>query len=292
MKSIYSLTKRNLLMFFRNKSEVFFSFLSVIIILVVYILFLSDVQVHNIKQLAGDVEGIKPLVNAWVMSGLIAVATVTLSLGALGRIVADKQNKVLNDFLVAPIKRTHVFISYIISTLFIAFTISFSLLILAEIYILISGGTLLTITQLSQVVGIIILCVISSSLFLLFIVSFLNNEQSLSVFASIVGVLIGFVTGAYIPMGIMPKGVQFFSNILPVSQGASLLRKIFVEQPMNIVFENAPVEQNINFSNTQGINLFLGNYELTSNFMVIYIILSIIIFGVLNVIRFKKMKNI
>jgi len=290
VKNIFSLTKRNLLLFFRNKSEVFFSFLSVIIILGLYVLFLSDLQVTNIKASIGDVAGVEALVNSWVMAGLIAVSTATLSLGALGRIVADKQSNAIKDFLVAPVKREQVFLSYIFSAVIIATFISFILIIISEIYIVLSGGVLLTFIQLLKVIGITVLCVLSSSLSLLFIVSFLSNEQTLGVLSTIVGTMIGFLTGAYIPMGIMPNAIQVVSNVIPVSQGASLLRKVFLEQPMTEVFGNSP-QLVSEYSKMQGIDLYFGSFELTSNFMVIFIIGSIIIFTIMNIIRFRNMKN-
>lgn len=289
MKTLLNLIKRNLLMFFRSKSEVFFSFLSVIIIIGLYVLFLSDLQIQNIEQVVGKVDGIKALVNSWVMAGLIAASTFTLTLGALGRIVADREKKALDDFLVAPISRSKVFFAYILSALIIAFILSVTLFIIAEIYIIISGGQLLSIIQILQVLGIIIICVLSSSLFMLFIVSFLSSEQSLGVLGSIVGTLIGFITGAYIPIGIMPKGVQVVSNLVPVSQGASLLRKIFLTSPTNEVFQETA--QKIEYFKAQGVNLYIGNFELKANFMVIYILCSIVLFGIINIIRFKKMKN-
>ncbi len=278
-------------MFFRNKSAVFFSFLSVIIIVGLYVLFLSDLQVQNIEATIGKVNGIKPLVNSWVMAGLIAVSTVTLAMGALGRIVSDRENKTFDDFLVAPVSRTKIFMSYIFSTLIITTILSFLLFVIAEVYIVISGGQFLTLIDIFKVMGIIVLCVLSSSLFILFIVSFLVTEQSLSVLATIIGTLIGFVTGAYIPVGILPKGVQIFSNLIPVSQGAALLRKIFLNVPASEVFGNA--SQGLKeYSDMQGVNLHIGNFELISRFMIIYIIGSIILFAIINIIRFKKMKNI
>jgi multidrug/hemolysin transport system permease protein len=289
MKEIFSLTKRNLLLFFRNKSEVFFSFLSVIIILGLYVLFLSDLQVQSIEAQVGKIEGIKALVNSWVMSGLIAVSTVTLALGALGRIVADRQNNAINDFLVAPVKRNHVFMSYILSTLIITMIISLILIAIAEIYIVNSGGEFLSLISLLKVIVITLLCVLSSSLLMLFIVSFIKSEQTYSLASTIVGTMIGFVTGAYIPIGIMPKTLQIVSNVLPVSQGASLLRKVFLEGPLNEVFKDTNVLNE--YSKSQGVDLYLGNYELAFDFMILFIIGSIIIFSILNIIRFSKMKN-
>lgn len=289
MKNIKSLTKRNLLLFFRDKATVFFSFLSVIIILGLYILFLSDLQVQSVEEVVGKIEGIKPLVNSWVMAGLIAVSTVTLSLGALGVVVADRENNAMNDFLVAPIKREQVFLSYLLSSIIIAMIISLTLFVIAEIYIISSGGTVLTIIPMLKVIGIIALCVLSSSLLMLFVISFLKSEQSVGVLGTIVGTMIGFLTGAYVPMGIMPKGIQIVSNVIPVSQGASLLRKIFLEKPLNDVFTNSKALSE--YSKMQGIDLYFGNFKLSPSFMICMIILSIIVFSSLNIIRFKRMKN-
>ena len=66
MRTITQLTLRNMKIFLRNKSEVFFSFLSVFIILGLYVLFLGDVQVRNIQSIVGqDFPEIEALVYAW-----------------------------------------------------------------------------------------------------------------------------------------------------------------------------------------------------------------------------------
>lgn len=225
------------------------------------------------------------------MAGLIAVSTVTIALGSLGRIVGDRENKSINDFLVSPIERTTVFLAYILSTLIITLIISTMLFIIAEIYILNSGGVLLSIMQMAQIIGIISLCVVSSSLLMLFLVSFLKSTHSFSIVSSLIGALIGFITEAYIPMGLMPNTVQIVSNAIPVSQGASLLRKIFLEQPMAHVFASAPQEVINDYTKMQGVDLYFGSHELTSTFMVLFIIGSIVLFTIMNIIRFRKMKN-
>jgi multidrug/hemolysin transport system permease protein len=292
MKALVQLTKRNLLQFFRNRSEVFFSFLSVIIILGLYLLFLSDQQVRNIEYSIGQsIEGIKPMVNAWVMAGLLAVSTVTLSIGALGRMVLDKNRKVFYDFMVAPIKRYQLFLSYITSTFLIVLMISITIVIISQVYIVFSGGEWFSLDQWLRLSFYLLLCIISSTFMVLFIVSFIENPSVMSTFATVVGTLIGFVTGAYIPMGVLPKGVQIVSNLMPVSQGASLLRQVFMESSMHQVFAGAPEAAVLNYMKFQGIDLYIGDTLLTPTIMVIYLIVSTLIFILLNYWRFQKMKN-
>jgi multidrug/hemolysin transport system permease protein len=205
--------------------------------------------------------------------------------------VADKEEKKTDEFLVSPIKRNSIFLSYILSTLIITFIISISLLIIAELYILSSGGKLLSLVQFIDVIGIIMLLVLSSSFMLLFFVSFFKNERSYSILCTIIGTLIGFVTGAYIPVGMLPKSIQIISNILPVSQGASLLRKILLDYPSSLVFKGLDASVVNEYYKMQGVNLYFGDFELKTNFIIIYTILFTLIFFVINIIRFKKMKN-
>jgi multidrug/hemolysin transport system permease protein len=291
MKKVLALTKRNLLIFFRNKMGVFFSFLSVIIIIGLYILFISDLQVAGLKDSLGDVPGIAPLVNSWVMAGLIAVSTVTLSLGSLEIIVADRENNAINDFLVAPINRNQVFISYVLSSLIITALLSITIIIIAELYIISSGGVVLSFIQMLGVLGITIMCVLSSSLLMLFVISFLKNLQAFSILSTIVGTMIGFLTGAYMPIGLMPNSIQVIANLLPASQGAALLRKIFLEKPISEVFAHAPSKVVSDYIKLQGVDLYFGSFKLSALFMIIFIILSIVVFSIMNIIRFKKMKN-
>lgn len=292
MKAIFQLTKRNLWMFFRNKTEVFFSFLSVLIILGLYILFLSDLNVNNvIASIGREVDGIRVLINSWVMAGLIAVSTVTISIGSLSLMVLDRQRKVFYDFLVAPIKRHELFLSYILSTLTIVIMISMTILMIAQVYILVSGGVFFEWLDWVKIILIILLLSVSSTMMMLFFISFIDNASALSTIGTIVGTLIGFVTGAYIPMGVLPKPIQVFSNLLPVSQGASLLRNIFVRSPLKTVFDQAPEEVVESYRKFQGIDLYIYDFRLDVNMMILYILIATLIFLFLNVLRFRKMKN-
>lgn len=292
MKAIFQLTKRNLWMFFRNKTEVFFSFLSVLIILGLYILFLSDLNVNNvIASIGREVDGIRVLINSWVMAGLIAVSTVTISIGSLSLMVLDRQRKVFYDFLVAPIKRHELFLSYILSTLTIVIMISMTILMIAQVYILVSGGVFFEWLDWVKIILIILLLSVSSTMMMLFFISFIDNASALSTIGTIVGTLIGFVTGAYIPMGVLPKPIQVFSNLLPVSQGASLLRNIFVRSPLKTVFDHAPEEVVESYRKFQGIDLYIYDFKLDVNMMILYILIATLIFLFLNVLRFRKMKN-
>lgn len=292
MRIIYALSLRNLKLFVRDKALVFFSFLSVIIILGLYVLFLGEIQVSNIRETIGmNIPEIDALVYAWMLPGLIAVASMTLSLGNMGRLVDDAQEENLNDFLVSPLKRWQLILSYLLSSIVITSVISLFMFGLSIIIVKLKGGPWLNLEQIMQSFGVMILLIISSALLSLYIASWVKTQNSYGVVNSMVGTFIGFVTGAYMPMGIMPVFVQNMFNILPVSLGTSLLRQIYLKPIMTKVFEQAPVEMISDYRYFQGIDLKVFGYILEPNIMLIAIFISIGLLFILNIIRFSNLSK-
>ena len=292
MRKIMALSIRNLRLFVRDKALVFFSFLSVIIILGLYVLFLGDIQVQNIRSMIQmDIPEIDALVYAWMLPGLIAVASITLSLGNMGRLVDDAQGENLNDFLVSPLKRTQLILSYLISSIIITSFISVCMFALSIVIVKLKGGPWLNLEQILQSLGIIVLLIISSALLSLYIASWVKTQNTYGVVNSMVGTFIGFVTGAYMPMGIMPVFVQNMFNILPVSLGASLLRQVYLSPILDTVFKNAPVEMLSEYRYFQGVDLKVFGRMLTPEFMYIGIFVSIVLLFILNFLRFKNLSK-
>ena len=292
MKIIFALSKRNLRLFVRDKALVFFSLLSVFIILGLYVLFLGEIQVNNIKQSIGmDLPEIDALVYAWMLPGLIAVASMTLSLGNMGRLVDDAQAENLNDFLVSPLKRWQLILSYLLSSITITSVISVLMFVLSIVIVKLKGGPWLNIEQIIQSLGIMILLIISSALLSLYIASWVKTQNTYGVVNSMVGTFIGFVTGAYMPMGIMPVFVQNMFNILPVSLGASILRQIYLGPIMDKVFAQAPIEMVNDYRYFQGIDLKVFGNILEPDFMLIVIFISIGILFILNLLRFSTLSK-
>ena len=292
MRKIMALSIRNLRLFVRDKALVFFSFLSVIIILGLYVLFLGDIQVQNIRSMIQmDIPEIDALVYAWMLPGLIAVASITLSLGNMGRLVDDAQGENLNDFLVSPLKRTQLILSYLISSIIITSFISVCMFALTIVIVKLKGGPWLNLEQILQSLGIIVLLIISSALLSLYIASWVKTQNTYGVVNSMVGTFIGFVTGAYMPMGIMPVFVQNMFNILPVSLGASLLRQVYLSPILDTVFKNAPAEMLSEYRYFQGVDLKVFGRILTPEFMYIGIFVSIVLLFILNFLRFKNLSK-
>lgn len=110
-----ALTKRNILLYFRDKTTVFFSFLSVIILIALYVLFLGDMTAKSLP----DFPAKKLLLQSWFIAGILAVTSMTTTLGALGILVNDRASKISMDFNASPISKAKLVSSYVLSAVFI-----------------------------------------------------------------------------------------------------------------------------------------------------------------------------
>ncbi len=279
---------RNIRVYVRDRTSVFFSFLSVLIIIALYALFLGKVQTDGIRAVAGDLKGVRQLVDSWIMAGLLSVNAVTVSLGVLGTMVFDKEHKRFSDFIVAPISRAAIVGSYLVSACVISLLFSLIALVAAELYIVSGGGQLLSPLSALRVVGMLALAVVSSSSIMFFIASFLSSGSAFGVLSTLLGTLIGFITGVYIPLGILPGGVQKFVALVPFSHSAAMLRQAFCEAPMAPVFGGAPPGVIAGYQRMYGIRLFWGSTEISMAAMLTFLVSATVVFLLLSAARLRR----
>jgi multidrug/hemolysin transport system permease protein len=287
MDTILMLAWRNIRIYVRNRMSVFFSFLSVIIIIALYVLFLGKVQVDGIRRVVGDISGIRPLVDSWIMAGLLSVNAVTITLGVLGTMVFDIEYKRFPDFVVSPISRTSVVVSYLISAWVIGFLFSLVAFVAGELYIVSGGGALLSPKEMLSVVGILALAVVSSSSIMYLLASFLRSGSAFGTLSTLLGTLIGFITGVYVPLGILPNAVQRFVVLVPFSHSAAMLRQVFCDGPLAVVFNGAPPEARLAYMKMYGIKLFWGAREISMTTMAIVLVGVTVVFLLLSVLKLR-----
>ncbi len=296
---IWKLTQRNILVYTRNRMSVFFSFLSVIIIIGLYALFLGKVQVDNVEQMMQQyglvTDSARFLVDSWIMSGLLAINAVTLSLGALGTMVFDIEDKRFQDFIVAPASRTTVVLSYLIATWVITLVFSLIAFVLSELYILSGGGQILPPDKLLEALGVMVLTVITSSSTMFLLASFLKSGSAFGTLSTLLGTLIGFITGVYVPLGVLPSFVQKVVNVVPFSHSAALLRQIFCEQPLKEVFASVPAQGQAQaiaeYSRTFGVQLYWGDSVITVPTMLIVLAGTAVVFLILSALKLRRYKQ-
>ena len=283
-----SLAKRNMMLFFRDKSAIFFSLLSVFIIIALYVFFLGDVWVGSFDP---SMEKPKAVMAGWIMAGLLAVTSVTTTMGVFGGMVEDKSNNVYKDFVSSPIKRRSLTGGYIMSSYVVGMIMCLITLVLGELYIVYCGGELLSALDILKVIGVLFVMNLTSTCMVMLFVSLFTSNKAFGTASTVLGTLIGFLTGIYLPIGQLPEGVQTVIKLFPISHGAALLRQIMMKAPEAITFANVPTQYLDEFNTEMGVTLGFGNSVITPSTSMIILIASAILFFMLAAINMNKKKR-
>lgn len=281
------LTKRNLRIFFRDKSAVFFSLLSVLIIIGLYVLFLGDMLVRSMP----DIKNARFLMDSWIMAGVMGITSITTTMGAFGIMVDDKCKKISKDFYTAPVRRSTLAGGYILSTFVIGVVMCLITLLLAELYIVSGGGSFLPLSALLKTLGLMIISVISSSSMVFFAVSFFNSQNAFSTASTVIGTLIGFLTGIYIPVGSLPESVQVAVKVFPVAHAAALFRQVFMDVPMADAFKDAPPQVAAEFEKTLGVVFYFGDTAVKPRYSILFLIGATVLFYALAIFNMSRKKK-
>ena len=284
---MFNLAQRNLRLFFRDKSTVFFSLLAVFIIIGLYVLFLGDTIAKDMTE----IKDARFLMDSWIMGGLLAVTSVTTTLGAFGTMVEDRAKGNAKDFYASPLKRYQIAGGYVISSFMVGIIMCVITFVLAEIYIVANGGELLPILDIVKVFGLILLSVLSSSAMVFFLVSFFSSTNAFATASTVIGTLIGFLTGIYIPIGNLPDAVQLVVKIFPVTHAGVLFRQVFMSEPLETAFSDLPANAGASFREELGIILKFGDQTFQAGGHILVLVgVTVIFFGlaVWNISRKKS----
>lgn len=282
-----SIANRNLKIFFRDRAAVLFSLLAVFIILGLYVVFLGDTIADSLPV----IDGASVLINSWVLAGILAVTSVTSTMGAFGIMVEDRSRKILKDFTTSPLRRSRLTGGYILSACSVGVIMSVVTFILGELYILVLDGELLPLLSILKVLGLIVLSVLASSSIVFFITTFLRSQNAFSAASTVIGTLIGFLTGIYVPMGSLPEAVQWVIKVFPISHAGVLIRSVMLEHPMEVSFNGAPAGAQAEFTENMGVVYHFGSYRVESWVSIVVLLATTVLFfglSLLNVSRKNK----
>ena len=273
-----ALLKRNFLLYFRNLSGVFFSLLGALISFILYIIFLQK----NLTDAWAQLPNSGPLLNNWLMSGTLAVTGITTSLAALTQLVKDREHQVDQDLYLSDQGKWRLAFSYLTS----AIIISFSMQIL--MYVLMCGyfREVPTLSLLPEVLLIMLLSSLLSSLVNAIFVYFFQSVDSLGKFSTIVGTASGFLVGTYVPLGVLPNFAQLLMKSTPATYIAALYRQVLMNETLSETFKGQD-DLRQEFQEKMGVQLKWQ--ELLTKENTYFIVLGgILLVGILWAVLVKK----
>ena len=288
MNAFLSLVNRNNKVFRRDKTQVFFSLLSVIIVIALYAIFLQKMQIDAIEQVTKATPEMVTMVNEWLVAGLLSMIAVTTTLAAFGITVKDIETKATADFLTAPISRATIQFSYVANAFLIGLVFSFVALIGCEVFIVATGGNLLGFADFIKVFAILLLSVTLASVFNVFIVQFVSTQNAFSTLGTLIGTGIGFLCGVYVPVGVLPSFAQNLVMYFPISHTTVLLRNTFMQNSISTIFDGVPAADVEAYKINYGVVYDINGHLLNSTTSITIIVVSIAVLTILSIMIFKK----
>lgn len=284
-----SLVKRHLMVFLRDKWSVFFSLLSVLIVILLYTLFLIKMHDSSLPEnLQGTTEA-KHLTYTWLFSGVLMVSTVTVPLGFLGNMIRDKSLRISNDFYVTPLRRLSITLSYLIAAFVITLMLALLNLVIGQVIVYLNARAWLSVMAFVKIVG---LTALSSALFtsmLYTAVSFLKTQNAHGTMSSIIGTLVGFLAGLYVPIGAFGSAFRTFLTLTPFMQASALFRKIYMNDAIDSVFPAGASQSE--YTLFFGIDLELFSQQLSTFAITLILIGWTLLFMLLASFRVKSFRT-
>ncbi len=300
MSEIFYLTKRNCLVYVRDKSAVFFSLLSMLIVLGLMVIFLGAMNsrdlVRMLAEYGGERDSVMDEKNAtyviwlWTLAGILVVNAVTVTLTVLGTMVQDETRKRIMGFYVTPVKRIKLVFGYVLASWIVGTVMCLLTLGAGEVYFLIRGYEILSVSVNLKLLLMIMLNTFVFSALGYLLALFVHSESGWSGMLTVVGTLVGFVGGIYIPLAALSEKLQAVLKALPVLHGTAMMRKVCTQQAVAEIFEGLPAKVSDIFNEQMGITLFLGENRIDINQQVIFLLIYAIVATGIAVVINKRRK--
>lgn len=273
MREVKSFVKRITLVYVRDRAAVFFSVLSMLIILMLVWLFLGNMNSENIVEVLSTYGGVRDavtdkenadyLIVVWTLAGVLLSNCVTISMTVMGNMIYDEEKNKLACFYTAPVGRIKIALGYVLSAWIIGTLMCTLTLAAAQVWLFCSGSETLSGLVMLQLTGMIILNTFVYSSLSYLMALFVHSNSAWSGILTIVGTLVGFLGAVYLPVYMLPEGVASFLKGLPILHGVSMMRRVCVQAAVDTTFSGLPKEVSQKFCENMGVVIRMQDTEIT-----------------------------
>lgn len=297
MKTLITLIKRNIKLFFKDKGMFFTSLITPLILLVLYATFLGNV--YRDSFMSGIPEQIKlsekvvdGLVGGQLISSILAVSCITVAFCSNFLMVQDKASGVIKDFNITPVKPATMSLSYYFATLISTLLICLIAMGGCLIYIACVGWYFTFSDILYLILDIFILVMFGTALSSL-INFFLSTQGQISAVGAIISSCYGFICGAYMPISSFSKGLQKVISFLPGTYGTSLVRNHSLNGSLDALINEGvpePVVDELRGVLDCNIYFFDNKVEISTMYLVL-IGVTLLLIGTYILLNYFKIKR-
>ena len=225
-----ALIRRNVKLYFKDKSMFLTSLITPVILLVLYVTCLGSVY-EDMFLSPFDSLGItvpenivKSFVGGQLVSSILAVSCVTVAFCSNLLSVQDKISGARRDLNVSPVSPAAVALGYYIATLVSSLIILLTAAGICLVYLRVTGWCM-SAPDVAALLGDVILLVLFGTALSSCIIYPMTTQGQASALGTVISAGYGFICGAYMPISSFSDGLQKVMMFLPGTYGTSLMRE-------------------------------------------------------------------
>ena len=300
MKEFWALNVRNVKIYFKDRSAVFFSLLSMFIVIMLMVFFLGDVSNDAIlsvfKELPGrdldkDTENVSRLVYLWTVAGIITINAASVTHAFFANMIKDRNENRLNSILVMPIKRNVIVSAYVFGAWFVSVIMGTITLAVTEGIGIAKGLGAFSFSEHMKIMGLICVNSFVYAAIIFFIASIVKSENAWGGIGIVLGTLSGFLGGIYLSIGSLAEGVVKVIKCFPFIYGTSVFREVMLEGVENELFEGIPEAVRETVDLEMGMKMTLFEKELSAGGKVGILIIVGVVFMLLSTLYLTYSKK-
>lgn len=297
---LMAITGRNFKIYIRDKGAVFFSLLSMFIVIGLMVFFLGDVTAESVTELLGqfpgrdaaaDEENAKLLILAWTCAGVISINAVTVTLSVFSAMVKDKASGRIHAIYTAPMSRMSMALGYVLAAWEASVFVCILTLVIMELYCVFSGMEMFSLVVHLKLMGMIMVNSFAYATFMYVMAIFVKSEGAWSGMGTVVGTLVGFLGGIYLPIGQLSESIGSIMKCTPILYGAAMFRDVMTLDILNKTFDGVPEDLIQEYREAMGIDLTVGKRRVFVYEELILLLIFGAVFLMIGMILLKKEKK-
>lgn len=260
MDIIIALWYRNIKIFARNRVQLIFT-----IIMPFFFLFVFSSVFKN--------QNIENPVN-YMLAGIVITTVFQTSLTVATSTIEDIVSGFMKEVLVSPVKRIQIAAGQLLSAATIA-TMQGIIILFIGYFIGLKFTSWITPIA---VIGVMIMVGLVFSGLGLYIATLVKNSQTFQVVITAITMPLTFLCGAYIPLSMLPKALQYIAYLNPMTYTTAFFRTIILEKT-SLTTDQLIAEQ---------LAFKIGNFIITPPISMVIVIIFGLIFLLLSTYVFSK----
>ncbi len=264
MEQFLAITGRNIKIYLRDRGAIFFSLLSTMIVICLMLFFLGDMNVENIiylleqfpgRETGNDIKNAELLILSWTSAGILSINAVTVTLAAFSGMIKDRVSGKMNAIYTAPVSRVTIAAGYIAAAWVSSVIVCVITLVITEVIGLAKGMEIYSPGTHLQLLGLIMVNSFVFAALMYPLTMIAKTEGAWSGLGTVVGTLVGFLGGIYIPIGSLADGIVSVMKCTPIIYSTAMFRKVMNEEILAETFTGVPQEVVTVYRQVMGIDL-------------------------------------